>query len=124
MSVLMHTLHVDLDDRSYPIYIGRELLSDATLLGQYIPGSQVVIISNTTVAPLYVEKVRRALGARSLITEVVLADGEQHKTLATLEAIFDQVMADNHNRSTSFVAVGGGVVGDMAGLQRLVFSAV
>ena len=121
MSLLMHTLHVDLGDRSYPIYIGRDLLSDSALLGQYVPGSQLVIISNDTVAPLYVEKVRRALGARSLVTEVVLPDGEQYKTLATLEAIFDQVMADNHNRSTSFVAVGGGVVGDMAGFAAACF---
>jgi 3-dehydroquinate synthase len=121
VSLLMHTLHVDLGDRSYPIYIGRDLLSDSTLLSQYVPGSQVVIISNTTIAPLYVDKVRRALGARSLITEVVLADGEQHKTLATLETIFDQVIADNHNRSTSFVAVGGGVVGDMTGFAAACF---
>jgi len=74
-----------------------------------------VIISNDTVAPLYVERVKAALGARNLVTEVVLPDGEQFKTLDTLGAIFDQVMTDNHNRTTTFIAVGGGVVGDMAG---------
>jgi len=115
VSLLMHTLHVDLGERSYPLYIGRGLFSDSQLLAQHVAGSQVVIISNDTVAPLYVERVKYALGERKLITEVVLPDGEHFKTLDTLETIFDQVMAANHNRTTSFIAVGGGVVGDMAG---------
>jgi 3-dehydroquinate synthase len=115
VSLLMHTLHVDLADRGYPVYIGRDLLSDPGLLAQHVSGSQVVIVSNEVVAPLYVDQVRSSLGSRQLITEVVLPDGEQHKTLATLSGIFDRVMADNHNRSTTFVAVGGGVVGDVTG---------
>ena len=115
MSLLMHTLHVDLGDRSYPVYIGRDLLADQNLLAQHVPGSQVVIVSNDTVAPLYLDRVRSALADKSLITEVILPDGEQYKTLDTLGEIFDQVMADRHNRSTTFVAVGGGVVGDMTG---------
>jgi 3-dehydroquinate synthase len=115
VSLLMHTLHVELGERSYPVYIGRDLLADEHLLAQHITGNQVVIVSNTTVAPLYLERVRKALGSRKLISEVLLPDGEQFKTLATLTDIFDQVMADNHNRTTTFVAVGGGVVGDIAG---------
>jgi 3-dehydroquinate synthase len=113
--LLMHTLHVDLGERSYPVYIGRDLLADNNLLAQHVAGSQVVIVSNETVAPLYVERVRSALGPRQLLTEVVLPDGEQYKTLETLSGIFDRVMADKHNRSTTFVAVGGGVVGDITG---------
>ncbi|MEH6636650.1 MAG: 3-dehydroquinate synthase, partial [Halioglobus sp.] len=81
----------------------------------HIKGSQVVIVSNETVAPLYVGRVRDILGPRNLITEVVLPDGEQYKTLDTLAGIFDRVMAENHNRTTTFIAVGGGVVGDMTG---------
>jgi len=121
LSLLMHTLHVDLGERSYPLYIGRDLFLDSQLLAQHVPGSQVVIISNDTIAPLYVERVRNALGERSLITEIVLPDGEQFKTLDTLGTIFDQVMAANHNRTTSFIAVGGGVVGDMAGFAAACF---
>jgi 3-dehydroquinate synthase len=113
--MLMHTLHVDLGERSYPVYIGRGLLSDDQLLGQHVRGSQVVIVSNETVAPLYVDRVRAALGERPLVTDVVLRDGEQYKTMETLETIFDRVMADRHNRTTTFVAVGGGVVGDITG---------
>jgi 3-dehydroquinate synthase len=115
VSLLMHTLHVDLGERTYPVYIGRDLLADNNLLAQHVAGSQVVIVSNETVAPLYVERVRSALGARRLITEVVLPDGEQYKTLDTLSFVFDRVMADGHSRNTTFVAVGGGVVGDITG---------
>ena len=115
MSLLMHTLHVELGERSYPVYIGRDLLADPQLLANHVTGSQVVIVSNETVAPLYMERTRAALGSRKLVTEVVLPDGEQHKTLATLSEIFDRVMADGHNRTTTFVALGGGVVGDITG---------
>ena len=115
MSVVMHTLHVELDERSYPVYIGRDLFDDHSLLGKHITGTQVVLVSNDTVAPVYLDRVRAALGERHLITEVILPDGEQFKTLDTLSQIFDQVMADRHNRSTTFIAVGGGVVGDITG---------
>ena len=84
-------------------------------MDRHITGSQVVIVSNETVAPLYVEKVRALLGQRKLVTEVVLPDGEQYKTLDTLSSIFDRVMVENHNRTTTFIAVGGGVVGDITG---------
>jgi len=115
VSVVMHTLHVELDERSYPVYIGRDLFDDHSLLGKHITGTQVVLVSNDTVAPVYLDRVRAALGERHLITEVILPDGEQFKTLDTLSQIFDQVMADRHNRSTTFIAVGGGVVGDITG---------
>ncbi len=111
----MHTLHVDLGERSYPVYIGRGLLADGELLGRHVPGQQIVLVSNETVAPLYAERVLAALGERSLVTEVVLPDGEQYKTLDTLSDIFDRVMSDRHNRSTTFLALGGGVVGDVTG---------
>lgn len=115
MSLLMHTLHVELGERSYPVYIGRDLLADPQLLASHVAGSQVVIVSNDRVAPLYMARVRAALGPRKRVTEVVLPDGEQYKTLATLGEIFDQVMAAGHDRSTTFIALGGGVVGDVTG---------
>lgn len=115
MSLLMHTLHVDLGERSYPVYIGRDLLSDPELLSRHIQGSQVVIVTNETVAPLYLERLRLAIGERSLVTEIILADGEQYKTMETLGTILDRVMADRHSRTTTMVALGGGVVGDITG---------
>lgn len=115
MSLIMHTLHVDLDERSYPIYIGRDLLQEPQLLQRHIGGQQVVVVSNTTVAPIYMDRLRQALGDRALVTEIILADGEQHKTLETFGVIIDQVMAARHNRSTTFIALGGGVIGDITG---------
>lgn len=121
MSLLMHTLHVDLADRSYPVYIGSALLEDSQLLSQHIGGSQVVIVSNATVAPLFLDRLKAALGERSLLTEVILPDGEQYKTLETLESIFDAVLTDKHSRTTTFIALGGGVVGDMTGFAAACF---
>ncbi len=115
MSLLMHTLHVELGERSYPVYIGRDLLTDGQLLSRHIPGSQLVVVSNDTVAPLYLDRVIGALGGRKRVTEVILPDGEQYKNLDTLSAIFDQVMAAGHNRTTTLLALGGGVVGDLTG---------
>jgi len=111
----MHTLHVDLGERSYPLYIGRDLFSGSEFLAPHVHGSQVVLVSNETVAPLYLDRVKASLGDRSLVSEVILPDGEQHKSLQTLEIIFDRVMADRHDRGTTFIAVGGGVVGDITG---------
>ncbi len=115
MSLLMHTLHVELGERSYPIYIGRDILSDPSLLSRHIRGRQVALVSNDTVAPLYGDAVRAALGDRDLVTDIVLPDGEQYKTLDTLNHIFDRLLACGHNRSTTLVALGGGVVGDVCG---------
>lgn len=115
MAVLMHTLHVDLAERSYPIYIGKDLFSEADLLARHVSGNQVAIVSNETVAPLYVDRVRAALDSATQITDIILPDGEQYKTLDNLSVIFDRLLAEGHNRTTTIIAVGGGVVGDMAG---------
>ncbi len=115
MSVIMHTLHVDLGERSYPVYIGRGLIADGEILTRHLGGSEVAIVSNETVAPLYVEKLRRALGEGRRITEIVLRDGEQFKTLRSLEHILERLLQERHSRSTTIIAVGGGVVGDIAG---------
>jgi 3-dehydroquinate synthase len=115
LAVIMHTLHVDLGERSYPIYIGRDLLGDGELWCRHLAGRQVVLVSNETVAPLYLDRLRGALPAEFAVSEVILADGERHKTLATFETIIDRVLAEGHNRSTTFIALGGGVVGDLTG---------
>lgn len=111
----MHTLHVDLDERSYPIYIASGVLSDAATLARHIAGNQLLIVTNETVAPLLLARLRGALPAHLTVSEVILPDGEQYKNLGTLATIFDTALADSHNRSTTILALGGGVVGDMAG---------
>lgn len=111
----MSTLKVQLAERSYPIYIERGLLDDRARLHRHIKGKQLVVISNTTVAPIYMHRLIASLDESFLISQVLLPDGESHKTLAVLEQIFDTALKNNHNRSTTFIALGGGVVGDMAG---------
>ncbi|MBT5922917.1 MAG: 3-dehydroquinate synthase, partial [Cellvibrionales bacterium] len=103
-------LNVDLGERSYPIIIGSGLLSDAALLQQHIGDGQVLVVSNETIAPLYLDALLNNTGAKDTIT---LPDGEQFKQMATIETIFDRLMEKRHNRSTTLVALGGGVVGDM-----------
>ncbi len=110
----MKTLPLDLGGRSYPIYIGSGLLSQADLLKKHIAGSRVAIVTNETVAPLYLAKVRDHLSALRPL-EVILPDGEQYKTLEVLNRIFDALLAARCDRRTTLIALGGGVIGDMAG---------
>jgi 3-dehydroquinate synthase len=108
------TLHVDLGARSYPIHIGPGLLQRKDVLRSHIAGSQVMIVTNETVAPLYLETVKNALIDVD-IHVTVLPDGERYKDMATLESIFDNLMDARCDRETTVVALGGGVVGDIAG---------
>jgi 3-dehydroquinate synthase len=110
----MRTLTVELGDRSYPIHIGSRLLADPSLILPAIRGRQVCIVTNETVAPLYLAPLRELLRDRQCL-DVVLPDGEQYKTLAQWSRIFDALLAARHNRTTTLVALGGGVVGDMTG---------
>jgi len=111
----MKELRVELNaDRSYPIYIGSGLLAQAELLTRHIRSKQVLIVSNETVAPLYLSKLQAALGEYQLET-VILPDGEQYKSLQYLEKIFDQLLAKKFSRNATLIALGGGVIGDMGG---------
>ena len=110
----MKTLPLDLGERSYPIYIGAGLLNQADLLKKHIAGSRVAIVTNATVAPLYLAKVRASLTSCQPI-EVILPDGEEYKTLEVLNRIFDALLAARCDRRTTLIALGGGVIGDMAG---------
>jgi 3-dehydroquinate synthase len=110
----MQTLKVDLGERSYPIYIGEGLLEQPELLAPHIAGRQVAIVSNETVAPLYLERLSKTLGAYSVLP-VILPDGEAHKNWETLQLIYDGLLTARHDRRTTVVALGGGVIGDMAG---------
>ncbi len=110
----MNTLTVDLGERSYPIFIGNGLLTNSDLFAPYISGRQVMIVTNTTVAPLYLEKVKHALQGFQ-VDEVILPDGESYKDLTTLNLIYDALLEKQHNRTTTLLALGGGVIGDMCG---------
>ena len=110
----MKTLPLDLGDRSYPIYIGAGLLDRPELLSRHIPGTRVAIVTNETVAPLYLARLRAHVISLKPV-EVVLPDGEQYKSLEVLNRIFDALLAAHCDRRTTIIALGGGVIGDMAG---------
>ncbi len=108
------TLTVALGERSYPIHIGAGLTATAEPLAAHIGGEQVLLVTNDTLEPLYGERLRHALAGHDLRT-VVLPDGEHHKTLDTGMRIYDALLEARFDRSSTVVALGGGVVGDIAG---------
>ncbi len=110
----MRTLRVELGERSYPIRIGSGLLSRADLLAPHLEQRRVAIVTNETVAPLYLAQVRSVAAARQPL-EVILPDGEQYKTLEVVARIFDALLQARCDRRTMILALGGGVIGDMAG---------
>jgi 3-dehydroquinate synthase len=119
------TLKVVLSDhRSYPIFIGAGVLDQAELVQPYFTGRQFCIVTNTTVATLYEKKICDLLirsNPDAQISIVRLPDGESYKTLETLNGIFDVLLQERHNRKTTLVALGGGVVGDMAGFAAATY---
>ncbi|MGB5328156.1 MAG: 3-dehydroquinate synthase [Gammaproteobacteria bacterium] len=117
-----HTLNVDLGERSYPIYIGSGLLGQAELITPHILGQSALIVSNDTVAPLYLGAVQQALESKKIRQDkIILADGEQHKTMASVETILDLLLSNRHDRRSTIIALGGGVIGDIAGFAASIY---
>ena len=110
----MEILNVELGDRSYPIYIGQGLLKEPELLIPHIHGESALIVSNETVAPLYLRQVSTHL-SKIRHGDSILPDGEKFKNLDELNQIFSDLLEQHHNRQTTLIALGGGVVGDMTG---------
>ncbi len=118
----MQPLSVTLGDRSYPIHIGAGLLGDEKLYAQYVTSKYVAVVSNRTVAPLYLEIVRRAIErAGGRVVPILIDDGEQAKAWATLDQVVDAMLAARCGRDSVVVALGGGVVGDIAGFAAAVY---
>lgn len=116
MTIPSQTLHIDLGTRSYPIVIGTGLLGDAQTYTNLPAASTALIVTNTTVAPLYAHTLQTALQGRfKAVHTVVLPDGEEYKTWQTLNLIFDALLERECDRKTVLFALGGGVVGDMTG---------
>ena len=116
----METLSVALGSRTYPIHIGAGILAAAELYRPHLGGGAAAIVTNAVVAPLYLQRVKKALGGMR-ITEVVVADGEQAKSWQTLNQIFDALLNGRCGRDTLVIALGGGVVGDLAGFAAAVY---
>jgi len=107
----------------YPIYIGTGLLDSAELFQQALPGTQVMVVTNETIAPLYLDKITRHFSRVSHIQcdQTILPDGEAYKTLQVWQAILDQLIRHHHHRDTTLIALGGGVIGDMTGFAAACF---
>lgn len=117
----MQTLHVELGERRYPIFIGSQL-DPKQLLEPYIHGQQVMIVSNETVAPLYLSHYQEALKSLGkTVATCILPDGEKYKDIQHLNLIFDALLETGFNRDCTVLALGGGVIGDMAGFASACF---
>ncbi len=110
----MKKIIVELGERSYPIYAGNDLLGKENIFSENIKSKQVMVVSNTTVAPLYLEKVMHSLKGFD-VASVILADGEQYKTLDAVNDIITALLEKRFSRNSCLVALGGGVVGDITG---------
>lgn len=112
----MLQVNVELDTRGYPILIGAGLLAEPTSYYPLKTGDKVMIVSNPTIAPHYLATVQHTLEKLGcLVDSVLIPDGEQHKNLDSLDLIFTALLEKNHNRDTTLIALGGGVIGDIAG---------
>ena len=113
---MMKTLNVSLEERSYPILIGWNLLNQPELILPHLKRKQVAIVTNTTVAPLYLEKLVQPLRAAGVaVITIILPDGEVYKNSATLNLIYDALLQNRAERNTTLIALGGGVIGDLTG---------
>lgn len=118
----MRRLNVELAERSYPILVGSGLLTQPEAIEPYLHGARVAVVSNETVAPLYIETLNstlRKVGAD--VTPIVLPDGEAYKTWESLNAIYDALLAARCERGTTLIALGGGVIGDLAGFAAATY---
>lgn len=116
------TLRVELGERAYPIHIGENLLDSAPLYAPHVAGRRAAVVTDEKVAPLYADRLERALSlAGARVQRIVLPDGESHKSWQVLDRIFAALLQAEADRRTVIVALGGGVVGDMAGFAAATY---
>lgn len=122
MNSAISTVDVALGDRSYPIHIGEGLLTRTDLLVPHLPQKRAAIVTNTTIAPLYLERFAGALEAAGVRTlRITLPDGEEFKTWETLNRVYDELLEARCERNTTLIALGGGVIGDIGGFAAATY---
>ncbi len=119
-SDIYHQLVIQCASHEYPIYIGNQLLTDVELLRRHVIANQVLIVTNNTIAPLYLAAIKQAFAGMQC-DEVVLPDGEQHKNQHSLSVIYDALIQSRHHRDTTLIALGGGVIGDITGFAAATY---
>jgi 3-dehydroquinate synthase len=111
---VLATLPIEFGERSYPIVIGTGLIGHPEIMGARVAASDVLVVTNETVGPLYLEPLTRGLAGKR-VRSLALPDGERHKVLGVLDRVFDALVDGRFNRDACVLALGGGVVGDVAG---------
>jgi len=117
----MKIINIDLGTRSYPIYVGKGLLSSAELIFKHLPHKKIAIVTNTKVANLYLANLVKMLSVQKEVIPIILADGEEHKNQKTLGLIYDALLQNKADRNIALVALGGGVIGDITGFAAATF---
>ena len=118
----MQTLSVELAERSYPIHIGTGLLDRSDLIVPFLARKKVAVVTNATVAPLFMERLAAALARERVeVVRIVLADGEEHKDWTTLNTVFDALLEQGCGRDCTLIALGGGVIGDLTGFAAATY---
>ncbi|MAS00494.1 MAG: 3-dehydroquinate synthase [Nitrosomonadales bacterium] len=118
----MKTININLEKRSYPIYVGENLLNDSDIFNKHISNKKVAIVTNETIAPLYLQKISKTFrDINKEIIPIILPDGESFKNFETLNLIYDELLKNKANRQITLIAFGGGVVGDITGFAAATF---
>jgi len=117
----MKTITINLEERSYPIYVGQSLLDDRSLLLRHAQAKTIAVVTNETIAPLYLDRLIKTLGADKKIISIILPDGEAYKNSETLTLIYDGLLQNKAGRDVLLIALGGGVIGDICGYAAASF---
>ena len=119
---MTETININLGKRSYPIYVGEHLLTNGDLFEKHISNKKVAIVTNETIAPLYLQKISETFkDINKEIIPIILPDGEVFKNFETLNLIYDELLKNRADRQITLVALGGGVVGDITGFAAATF---
>ena len=117
----MKTINIQFDERSYPIYIGEDLISDYELIGQHLPHKKIAIITNDLVADIYLAPLINSLSPHKDVISIILPDGEKYKNTDSLNIIYSQLLKNKADRNTTLIALGGGVIGDITGFAAATY---
>jgi len=117
----MKTINIDLGQRSYPIYVGNNLIRNHTIFKKHIQTKKIAVVTNTRVGPIYLDALIAVLGNDKEIIPIILPDGEQHKNIDTLNKIYDVLLQNKCDRDILLIALGGGVIGDITGYAAASF---
>ena len=117
----MKTINIQFDERSYPIYIGEGLISNYELISQHILGKKVAIITNETVADIYLKTLMDTVSSHKELISIILPDGESYKSKDSLDSIYAQLLENKADREITLIALGGGVIGDITGFAAATY---